>query len=97
MEEDMIGNNISNWKLTPAIFQGPNWYGTSTLKEQTLEIGVSSTFGIIPIDDVFARIIPSSEWKLSKSARGKASPPIASASSLARSVYKQCSTYVICH
>lgn len=52
---------------------------------QTLEIGVSSIFGCIPIDVVFARIMPPSGWKVSKSARDKASPPIVSASSLARS------------
>jgi len=60
----MIGNNISNSKLPPTTFQGPNWYDydTSILKEQTLETGVSSTLGCIPIDVVFARIIPSSGW-----------------------------------
>lgn len=60
----MIGNNISNSKLPPTIFRGPNWYDydASILKEQTLETGFSSTFGCIPIDVVFVRIIPSSGW-----------------------------------
>ena len=54
----------SNSKLPPTTFQGPNWYDcyTSILKEQTLEIVGSSTFGCIPIDVWFARIIPSSRW-----------------------------------
>jgi len=57
----MIGNNIK-FKASPTIFQGLNWYDTFISKERTLEIGVSSTFGCIPIDVVFARIIPSSGW-----------------------------------
>lgn len=52
---------------------------------ETLERGVSPTFGCIPMDVVFARIIPSSGWKFSKSASDNASPPIVSAMSLARS------------
>jgi hypothetical protein len=52
---------------------------------ETLETGVSSTFGCIPIDVVFARIMPSSGWKFSRSARVIASPPIMSASTFARS------------
>ena len=51
----------------------------------TLEMGVSSTFGCIPIDVVLANTIPSSGWKLSKSLRDNAIPPIASASSTALS------------
>lgn len=50
-----------------------------------METGVSSTFGCIPIDVVFARIMPSSGWKFSRSARVIASPPIMSASTFARS------------
>lgn len=61
MEVDMIGNNIK-LKASPTIYQGLNWYDKSISKERTLEIGVSSTFGCIPIDVVFARIIPSSGW-----------------------------------
>jgi hypothetical protein len=52
---------------------------------ETFEIGVSSTFGCIPIDVVFARIMPYSGWKLSRSARDTASAPIVSASFFARS------------
>lgn len=52
---------------------------------QTLDRGVSVTFGCIPIDVVFARIIPSSGWNLSNSASVRACPPIKLASSLARS------------
>ena len=48
-------------------------------------MGVSSTFGCIPIDVVLANTMPSSGWKLSKSLRDNALPPIASASSTARS------------
>jgi hypothetical protein len=59
--------------------------GNSMAERQTLGMGVSSTFGCIPIDVVFARIIPSSGWKFSRSARDKASPPTISESSLARS------------
>lgn len=54
-------------------------------ERQTLGMGVSSTFGCIPIDVVFASIMPSSGWKLSRSARDKASPPTVSAISRARS------------
>ena len=57
----------------------------SMTERLTLGMGVSSTFGCIPIDVVFARIIPSSGWKFSRSARDKACPPTVSAISLARS------------
>ena len=46
---------------------------------KTLETGVSSTFGCIPINVVFARIIMSYGWKLAKSASDKASLPMVSA------------------
>lgn len=59
------------------------------VKSQTFGIGVSSTFGCIPMDVVFARIMPSSGLKFSRSARDKACPPTVSASSLARSWIKQ--------
>ena len=52
---------------------------------QTLGMGVSLIFGFIPTDVVFARIIPSSGWKFSISARVKAWPPTLSARSLALS------------
>lgn len=52
-------------------------------------MGVSSILGCIPTDVAFTRIMPSSGWKLSKSAKGKASPPTASASFLARSLKKK--------
>ena len=54
-------------------------------ERQTLEIGVASVFGFIPTDVVFARIIPSSGWKFSNSARLIASPPTLLASCLALS------------
>lgn len=52
---------------------------------QTLGNGVFSIFGFIPTDVVFARIIPSSGWKFSNSARLIASPPTLLASCLALS------------
>jgi hypothetical protein len=45
------------------------------MTRQTLARGVSSIFGFIPTDVVFARIIPSSGWKFSNSARVIACPP----------------------
>ena len=52
---------------------------------QTLGKGVFSIFGFIPTDVVFARIIPSSGWKFSNSARVIACPPTLLASCLALS------------
>lgn len=61
-----------------------NKHGTRrTYKGQTLGRGVSSILGFIPTEVVFARIIPSSGWKIFSSARGIASPPTLLASSLA--------------
>lgn len=58
-------------------------------KRQTLEIGVSSTFGCMPMEVVFARIISFSGWKLLSSSRDKASAPTTIASSRARSSRNQ--------
>lgn len=77
------------WKFPRNILQ-PIKFNNRTHKmtvtgRQTLGNGVFSIFGFIPTDVVFARIIPSSGWKFSNSARLIASPPTLLASCLALS------------